>query len=143
MMNEYETNNVFARILRGEIPCHKLYEDAKTLAFLDVMPQADGHSLVIPKAASRNLLSADPVDLAALMVSVQKISRAVMSAFGAGGVLIQQFNEATAGQTVFHTHFHVLPRHEGVPLRPHTGQMADGELLKAHAEKIRQALAAQ
>lgn len=143
MMNNYETNNIFARILRGEIPCHKLHEDAKTLAFLDVMPQADGHSLIIPKAPSRNLLTAEPEDLAALMVTVQKISRAVMAAFDAGGVLIQQFNEAPAGQTVFHTHFHVLPRHEGVALRPHTGQMADGEVLKAHAEKIRQALAAQ
>ena len=107
------------------------------------MPQADGHSLIIPKAPSRNLLSADPGELAAIMVTVQQISRAVMSAFGAGGVLIQQFNEATAGQTVFHTHFHVIPRHEGQPLRPHTGQMADPQVLKAHAEKIRQALAAQ
>jgi histidine triad (HIT) family protein len=142
-MTKYETNNIFARILRGEIPCHKLHEDAETLAFLDVMPQADGHSLIIPKAPSRNLLSADPSALAALMVTVQLISRAVMSAFGTGGVLIQQFNEAAAGQTVFHTHFHVIPRHEGVPLRPHTGQMADTQILKAHAEKIRAALAAQ
>ena len=142
-MNEYQTDNIFARILRGEIPCHKLYEDAKTLAFLDVMPQADGHSLIIPKAPSRNLLTADPADLAAIMVTVQQISRAVMAAFGAGGVLVQQFNEAPAGQTVFHTHFHVLPRHEGVALRPHTGQMADGEMLKAHAERIRLALSAQ
>ena len=142
-MTKYETNNIFARILRGEIPCHKLHEDVETLAFLDVMPQADGHSLIIPKAPSRNLLSADPSALAALMVTVQLISRAVMSAFGTGGVLIQQFNEAAAGQTVFHTHFHVIPRHEGVPLRPHTGQMADTQILKAHAEKIRAALAAQ
>ena len=142
-MTKYEPNNIFARILRGEIPCHKLHEDAETLAFLDVMPQADGHSLIIPKAPSRNLLSADPSALAALMVTVQLISRAVMSAFGTGGVLIQQFNEAAAGQTVFHTHFHVIPRHEGVPLRPHTGQMADTQILKAHAEKIRAALAAQ
>ena len=142
-MHQYDTNNIFARILRGEIPCHKLHEDLKTLAFLDVMPQADGHSLIIPKAPSRNLLSADPGDLPAIMVTVQQISRAVMSAFGAGGVLIQQFNEATAGQTVFHTHFHVIPRHEGQPLRPHTGQMADQQVLKTHADKIRQALAAQ
>ena len=137
----YDPNNIFAKILRGEIPCHKLYEDEKTFAFMDVMPQADGHCLVIPKTGSRNLLTADPADLAALMVTVQKLANAVRKAFGAEGVLIQQFNEAAAGQTVFHTHFHVLPRPEGVALRPHSGKMADPELLKAQAEKIRAALA--
>ena len=139
-MPDYDNNNVFARILRGEIPCHKLHEDAQTLAFLDVMPQADGHSLVIPKAASRNLLSADPADLASCMVIVQLIARAVRKAFGVDGVLIQQFNEADAGQTVFHTHFHVIPRAGGAPLRPHSGKMADPEVLKRHAEMIRAAL---
>lgn len=139
-MKSYEPDNIFAKIIKGEIPCHRLYEDAHTLAFLDIMPQVDGHSLVIPKRGSRNLLSAEPADLAACMVSVQLIANAVCRAFAAEGVLIQQFNEPAAGQTVFHTHFHVLPRHEGKPLHPHSGKMADPDLLQIHAEKIRAAL---
>ena len=136
----YDTNNIFAKILRGEIPCHKVYEDEHTLAFMDVMPQADGHTLVIPKIPSRNLLDADPKEFGALMASVQKVANAAKQAFGAEGVLIQQFNEPAAGQTVFHLHFHVLPRHEGVPLRPHSGKMADHGMLAGHATKIRAAL---
>jgi len=136
----YDTGNIFAKILRGEIPCHKVYEDEHTLAFMDVMPQADGHTLVIPKAASRNLLDADPAQLGALMASVQKVANGVRKAFEAEGVLIQQFNEPAAGQTVFHLHFHVLPRHPGVPLRAHSGKMADHALLAQHAEKLRTAL---
>jgi histidine triad (HIT) family protein len=136
----YDTNNVFAKILRGEIPCHKVYEDAHTLAFMDVMPQADGHTLVIPKSPSRNLLDADPAALGALMASVQKVANAVRKAFGAEGILIQQFNEGAAGQTVFHLHFHILPRNAGVALRPHSGKMADNQLLSRHAEMIRAAL---
>lgn len=138
----YDTNNIFAKILRGEIPCHKVYEDDHTLAFMDVMPQADGHTLVIPKMPSRNLLDADPKALGALMASVQKVANAARQAFGAEGVLIQQFNEPAAGQTVFHLHFHVLPRHEDVPLRPHTVKMADQGVLAGHAAKIRAALGA-
>ena len=138
----YDTNNIFAKILRGEIPCHKVYEDENTLAFMDVMPQVDGHTLVIPKTPSRNLLDADPKALGSLMASVQKIAKAAKTAFGAQGVLIQQFNEPAAGQTVFHLHFHVLPRREGVPLRPHTDKMADHALLAEHAAKIRSALGA-
>ena len=136
----YDTNNIFAKILRGEIPCHKVYEDEHTLAFMDVMPQGDGHTLVIPKMPSRNLLDANPEELAALMASVQKVANAAKQAFGAEGVLIQQFNEPAAGQTVFHLHFHVLPRHEAVPLRPHSGKMADHGMLAGHAAKIRAAL---
>lgn len=136
----YDTNNIFAKILRGEIPCHKVYEDEHTLAFMDVMPQADGHTLVIPKMPSRNLLDADPKALAALMASVQKVANAAKQAFGAEGVLIQQFNEPAAGQTVFHLHIHILPRHEGVALRPHTGKMADHGMLAEHAARIRTAL---
>jgi histidine triad (HIT) family protein len=136
----YDTNNIFAKILRGEIPCHKVYEDEHTLAFMDVMPQADGHTLVIPKMPSRNLLDADPKALGALLASVQKVANAAKQAFGAEGVLIQQFNEPAAGQTVFHLHFHVLPRHEGQSLRPHSGTMADPGLLAGHAAKIRAAL---
>ena len=138
----YDTSNIFAKILRGEIPCHKVYEDEHTLAFMDVMPQADGHTLVIPKMPSRNLLDADPRALGALMASVQKVATAAKQAFGAEGVLIQQFNEPAAGQTVFHLHFHVLPRSTGVPLRPHTGTMADHAMLAEHAAKIRAALEA-
>lgn len=136
----YDTNNIFAKILRGEIPCHKVHEDEHTLAFMDVMPQADGHTLVIPKAPSRNLLDAHPATLGALMASVQKVANAVKQAFGAEGILIQQFNEPAAGQTVFHLHFHVLPRSTGVPLRPHTGKMADHAVLAEHAARIRAAL---
>ena len=138
----YDPNNIFAKILRGEIPSHKVYEDEHTLAFMDVMPQADGHTLVIPKMPSRNLLDAEPKALGARMASVQKVANAAKQAFGAEGVLIQQFNETAAGQTVFHLHFHVLPRREGVPLRPHTGKMADHGLLAEHAAKIRAALGA-
>ena len=137
---DYDANNIFAKILRGEIPCHKVYEDEATLAFMDVMPQADGHALVVPKAASRNLLDADPRILGALMVVVQKLARATKVAFDADGVLVKQFNEPAAGQTVFHLHVHVLPRHEGVELRPHTGKMADHAVLAKHAEMIRKAL---
>jgi len=136
----YDTNNIFAKILRGEIPCHKVHEDEHTLAFMDVMPQADGHTLVIPKSPSRNLLDADPAALGSLMASVQKVANAVRKAFGAEGILIQQFNEPAAGQTVFHLHFHILPRNAGVSLRPHTGKMADHALLARHAEMIRAAL---
>jgi histidine triad (HIT) family protein len=136
----YDPNNIFARILIDQIPSHKVYEDEHTLAFMDVMPQADGHTLVIPKKPSRNLLDAEPAVLGALMATVQKVARAVRKAFNAEGVLIQQFNEAAAGQSVFHLHFHVLPRHAGVGLRPHSGQMADQALLAGHAEMIRTAL---
>ena len=104
----YDSDNIFARILRGEIPSHKIYEDDAILAFMDVMPQVDGHMLVIPKAPSRNLLDADPAILGHLMSVVQKLAIAAQTAFAAEGVLIQQFNEAAAGQTVFHFHVHVL-----------------------------------
>ena len=136
----YDSNNIFAKILRGEIPCHKVYEDAATLAFMDVMPQTDGHTLVIPKSPSRNLLDADPAILGALMATVRKVAIAVRAAFDAEGILIKQFNEPAAGQTVFHLHIHILPRYTGMDLRPHTGQMADHGLLAKHATMIRAAL---
>ena len=139
-MPAYDEQNIFARILRGEIPCQRVYEDATTLAFMDVMPQVDGHTLVIPKSSCRNLLDAEPAIFASLLASVQKVARAAQVAFAAGGVLIKQFNEPAAGQTVFHLHVHVLPCHEGVPLRPHKGVMADQSLLARHAEMIRKAL---
>jgi len=136
----YDSNNIFAKILRGEIPAHKVYEDYNVLAFMDVMPQAQGHVLVVPKAASRNILDADPATLSALILTVQKVAIAAQAAFDADGVTIMQFNEAPAGQSVFHLHFHIIPRHEGTPLRPHSGKMEDGAVLAANAEKIRDAL---
>ena len=136
----YDPNNIFAKILKGEIPSVKLYEDEDTLAFMDVMPQATGHLLVIPKSGSRNLLDADPAVLSKLIPVVQKLAVAAKEAFDADGVFVAQFNEAAAGQTVYHLHFHVIPRHEGVPLKPHSGKMEDIEVLKANAEKIKAAL---
>jgi histidine triad (HIT) family protein len=132
----YDDNNIFGKILRGDIPCHRVYEDDETLAFMDVMPQSPGHLLVIPKEPSRNLLDADPAVLARLMPVVQKLARAAQDAFEADGITVTQFNEAAAGQTVFHLHFHIIPRYEGQPLKPHTGKMEDGDVLAAHAEKI-------
>lgn len=137
----YDPNNIFAKILRGEIPCHKVYEDADTIAFMDVMPQAPGHTLVVPKAASRNLLDADPAALAKLIGVVQKLAIAVKSACNADGLSIMQYNEPAGGQSVFHLHFHVIPRMDGVPLRPHSGKMEDGAVLARHAEAIRKAVA--
>ncbi|UHS56606.1 HIT family protein [Agrobacterium vaccinii] len=140
MTAAYETDNIFAKILRGEIPCVKVHEDDDTLAFMDVMPQAPGHLLVIPKTASRNMLDADPQVLAKTIAVVQKLAVAAKQAFDADGVYIAQFNEPAAGQTVFHLHFHIVPRKEGESLKPHSGAMADGALLKEHAEKIKAAL---
>ena len=137
----YEDNNVFAKILRGDIPSHKVYEDADTLVFMDAMPQAPGHTLIVPKAASRNILDADPETLARLIPVVQKVAVAVKEAFEADGVTVIQFNEPAAGQTVYHLHFHVIPRTEGLPLKPHSGTMEDQGVLAANAEKLRAALA--
>ncbi|MES0383687.1 MAG: HIT family protein [Hyphomicrobium sp.] len=138
----YDANNIFAKILRGEIPSHKVYEDPEALVIMDAMPQSPGHTLIIPKAPSRNLLDADPEMLARLAPLVQKIMRAVKEAFAADGVTLVQFNEPASGQTVFHLHFHVIPRIEGTPLKPHTGAMEDSEVLAANAEKVRKVLAA-
>jgi len=132
----YDSNNIFGKILRGEIPCHRVYEDADTLAFMDVMPQSPGHLLVIPKTPSRNVLDADPTVLSKLMPIVQKLAKAAKDAFEADGITIMQFNEAPAGQTVFHLHFHIVPRYEGAGLKPHSGQMEDNGVLAANAEKI-------
>lgn len=142
-MTAYDTDNVFARILRGELPSHTVYEDEATVAIMDIMPRADGHVLVLPKAACRNVLDAPPEALQAVALTTQRMARAVKAAFAADGVTIQQFNEAAGGQVVFHLHVHVMPRHDGVALRPHTGAMADAEVLKANAEKIRSALSAR
>lgn len=137
----YDDNNIFAKILRGELPSHRIYEDEAVVAFMDVMPQGTGHSLVVPKAPSRNLLDADPETLGPLFVVVRKVAQAVKKAFAADGVTVMQFNEPASGQTVYHLHVHVIPRFEGVPLKPHTGAMEKPEVLAANAEKIKAALA--
>ncbi len=139
-MTEYDNDNVFAKILRGELPCHRVYEDDETFAFLDIMPRCDGHTLVVPKAPSRNILDIGIADMASIMATVQKIARAQIKAYDADGITIQQFNEGAGGQVVFHAHMHVLPRHEGVKLRPHTGEMADQDDLAANAKKLIKAL---
>jgi histidine triad (HIT) family protein len=136
----YDRNNVFARIVRGEIPAHKVFEDEHTLAFMDVMPQADGHTLVIPKAEAENLFDLPGPALAATILTTQRVARAVQKAFAAPGILIAQLNGPAAGQSVFHLHFHVLPRHEGLDLRFHARDMADPALLAAHAARVRTAL---
>jgi histidine triad (HIT) family protein len=137
----YDDQNVFAKILRGELPSEKVYEDDDCIAIMDVMPQGMGHTLVVPKAESRNILDIEAGDLQNAILVVQKIARAVKTAFDAPGVLVMQFNEPASGQTVFHTHFHIVPRFEGVALKPHTGGMADPAMLAEHGEKIRAALA--
>jgi histidine triad (HIT) family protein len=137
----YDPANVFAKILRGELPAHKVCEDADTLVFMDIMPRCEGHTLVIPKTPARNILDASPDQLAQCMRMVQKIARSVMKAFDAPGVTVQQFNERAGGQVVFHLHFHIMPRKEGVTLAPpHSGKMEKPEILSRNAEKIRKAL---
>lgn len=140
-MADYDSGNIFAKILRGEIPSHRVYEDDAVIAFMDVMPQGAGHTLVVPKAPSRNLLDADAATLGPLFTIVQKLARVVKKAFGADGVTILQFNEPASGQTVYHLHVHVIPRFEGIPLKPHSGQMEQPEVLAENAGKIRAALA--
>ncbi|MBS0249568.1 MAG: HIT family protein [Proteobacteria bacterium] len=137
----YDNSNIFAKILRGEIPCHKVYEDDDAIVFMDVMPQTSGHTLVVPKAPSRNLLDADPTVLAKIIPLVQKVSIAAKAAFEADGISIAQFNEPAGGQTVFHLHFHVMPRYDGQPLQLHARQMEDAAILAANAEKLKAALA--
>jgi len=139
-MSAYDSNNIFAKILRGEMPATKVYEDEVALAFMDIMPRADGHVLVIPKVPARGILDMPGEALGPYMERVQKVAAAVKAGMGADGLTLQQFNETSGGQVVFHIHFHVLPRWEGVVLKPHTGQMEKPEVLAAHAAKIRAAL---
>ena len=140
MSETYDDSNIFAKILRGEIPAEIVHEDDHVVAIMDVMPQADGHVLVVPKAPSRNLLDAETGILGPLLDAIQKVARAVKRAFDADGITVNQFNEAAAGQSVFHLHVHVIPRFDGVPLLPHSGDMEAPEVLKANADKIRAAL---
>ncbi len=140
-MPGYDSNNIFAKILRGELPCYKVYEDDKALAFLDIMPRTIGHTLVLPKTSARNILDVPPADLAHVMTIVQKIARAAMTAFGADGITIQQFNEGAGGQVVFHLHVHVIPRKAGVPMKPPASEKEKPEVLAEHAKKLASAIA--
>ncbi|MBL8268263.1 HIT family protein [Steroidobacter sp.] len=137
----YDQNNVFAKILRGEIPSFKVYEDAQVLSFMDAMPQSEGHTLVIPKVEARNFFDIAPAALADLIKATQYVAKGVQQALKPDGMRIIQFNESAAGQTVFHIHFHILPCYEGVELRGHTRDWGDKGVLAAQAEKIRAALA--
>lgn len=134
-MSQYETDNVFAKILRGEMPSFKVYEDDETYVFMDIMPRAPGHALVIHKQGFRNILDGPPEAIATVHRTVQKVAKASMNAFNADGMVIQQFNESAGGQIVFHYHVHVIPRHEGVKLNP-PGVMGDMDEIKANGEKL-------
>lgn len=140
MAPAYDDSNIFAKMLRGELPCHKIYEDDVAFAFMDIMPRIDGHCLVIPKFPARNLLDADPAGLGQLVQRVQKVAKAAMTGLGAEGVTVQQFNEQAGGQVIFHLHFHILPRWAGLELRPPASAIEKPEVLKAHCAKIAAAL---
>jgi histidine triad (HIT) family protein len=141
-MASYDPTNVFAKILRGELSSHKVYEDDRAFAFLDIMPRAPGHTLVIPKAPARNILDIKPDDLAYVMQVAQKIARAALTVFSADGITVQQFNEPAGGQVVFHLHVHVIPRKEGVQLKPPASFKEDPAVLSDHALKLAAALKA-
>ena len=140
LMPAYDQNNVFAKILRGDLPCYKVYEDDKTFAFLDIMPRAPGHALVLPKAPARNLLDVAPDDLAAVIKVAQKIAKVSVQVFGADGVTIQQFNESAGGQVVFHLHVHVIPRKEGIAMKPPATLKEAPDVLAEQAKKLAAAL---
>lgn len=136
----YDKDNVFAKILRGDVPSFKVFEDDLTYCFMDIMPRSNGHCLVIPKTPCRNLLDASSEQLAASITTANKIANAAMKAFSADGVTLQQFSEAAGGQEVFHLHFHILPRFEGQTMGP-AGVMGDMAVIKENAEKLQAALA--
>jgi histidine triad (HIT) family protein len=142
IMTSYDPNNIFAKILRGELPAYKVYEDDKAFAFLDIMPRAAGHTLVIPKAPARNILDIDADALAELIKTTQKIARAAVKAFDADGLTVQQFNEPAGGQVVFHLHVHVIPRKIGVALKPAASFKEDPAVLTEHTAKLAAALKA-
>lgn len=140
-MPAYDPNNIFAKIIRGELPCHKVYEDERVMVFLDIMPRAPGHALVIPKSAARNILDVDPDDLAHVARIAQKVARAGMQVFSADGVTVQQFNENAGGQVVFHLHVHVIPRQEGIAMKPPASEKEKPEILADQAKKLSDAMA--
>ncbi len=135
-MTSYDTDNIFAKILRGEFPCYKVYEDDHVLAFLDIMPRSPGHTLVIPKAPARSILDISPEDFAHVARGAHKIAHAAMAAFEADGITVQQFSEAASGQVVFHLHMHVMPRQDGVALLPPASRKEDAKVLEDNANKL-------
>jgi histidine triad (HIT) family protein len=139
-MTAYDTNNIFAKILRGEFSCHKIYEDDHVLAFLDIMPRAPGHTLVIPKVPARNILDITEEDYVHVARASRKIARAAMIAFKADGITVQQFNETAGGQVVFHLHVHIMPRHDGIALLPPASRKEDVKVLEDNATKLVAAL---
>src|ERR1700730_10597811 len=139
-MTGYDASNIFAKMLRGEISCHKVYEDEKSMAFLDIMPRAPGHTLVIPKSPARNILDAAPDDLAHVVKITQRIAKAAMKVFDAQGVTIQQFNESAGGQVVFHLNVHFIPRRAGIPLKPPASVREKADVLAAQAAQLAAAL---
>jgi len=140
-MPSYDRNNIFAKILRGELPCYKVYEDDKALAFLDIMPRSPGHTLVLPKSQARNLLDVSAEDIAHVMTVAQKVAKGAMMAFGADGITIQQFNEGAGGQVVFHLHVHVIPRKAGVAMKPPAAEKERPDILAEQAKKLSAAVA--
>jgi histidine triad (HIT) family protein len=139
-MTAYDPQNPFAKILRGEFPSYKVYEDDHVLAFLDIMPRSPGHTLVIPKTAARNILDISPDDYANVARATHRIAAAAMKAFKADGITVQQFNEPAGGQVVFHLHMHVMPRHNGIALLPPASRKEDGKVLEENAAKLVAAL---
>jgi histidine triad (HIT) family protein len=139
-MTAYDNSNPFAKILRGEFPCHKVYEDDHVLAFLDIMPRSPGHTLVIPKAPARNILDIKEEDYLHVARATRKIARAAMAAFKADGITVQQFNEGAGGQVVFHLHVHVMPRHDGIALLPPASRKEDVKVLEDNATRLAAAL---
>jgi histidine triad (HIT) family protein len=140
-MTAYDISNIFAKILRGELPCYKVYENDHVLAFLDIMPRSPGHTLVIPKAPARNILDISSDDYAHVARGARTIAKAAMKAFKADGITVQQFNEASGGQVVFHLHMHVMPRHDGIALLPPASRKEDAGALEDHARLLIAALA--
>jgi histidine triad (HIT) family protein len=140
-MPAYDPNNIFAKILRGELPCYKVYEDDKAFAFLDIMPRSPGHTLVLPKAPARNILDVGASDLSHVMMVAQKIAKAATKAFSADGITIQQFNEGAGGQVVFHLHVHVIPRRSGAAMKPPASEKEKPDVLAEHARMLAAAIA--
>ncbi len=141
-MHAYDPNNIFAKILRGELPCYKVYEDDRAFAFLDIMPRAPGHTLVLPKAPARNILDCPADDLAHVAKVTQKIAQAAMKVFAADGITVQQFNEGAGGQVVFHLHVHIIPRKAGVMMKPPASEKEKPDVLAELAKKLAAAIAA-
>ncbi len=139
----YDPDNIFAKILRGDLPCHKIYEDDNTLAFLDIMPRAKGHTLVIPKSPAQNMLDVRLEDFTTLMATVHKLTPMIQQALDADGILLQQLNGDAAGQLVYHIHFHIVPRFEGVPLKHHGNQFQQEDILKKNAQILTDYIARQ